>query len=619
METWKWMCAAALLGSTASAARGETWADWRPDPDRAALAAEYRPGWAVDARRREDHRRRATDVLAPNRGWVGDLVFSPAPGQEAPRGPLTVHLLHAVVPPGEANWPDDEGIGPFDFVPAPRPRAVPRPAAAEETWTRPAEFPLRVPVVLPRSCESPGEWRHSYPPALFPRYEVRDAAGRILCRGWLPAHAVGEGVRSLVGIVENDEALRRLTEQTGAAERVRDLPNEMAAYRQIRAIWFTEPLWAAVQGREDLLRRLVLGGVRLTGETALVQRIQTTLGAGWEGLAVAESIRPGAWNSRNEFSLRTVLLANETNRKNPRRAVPKPTRIGTEADWFQEELRSYVAWTLGGVLVFAAGAAAILAGVFLRHKGERRVAIWWALPTWTVLCAAGIWAGGLAFLARRPRVDVTEYRLALAGWPEMHCRAVATAMTFESGRPEWRLPAEALAQGRRYVQLDGWWKREDLVHSEHVRRLRMPRQQTGTRIELEAGWYEPAAAPFALESGTGDSPGRGLAAAEDLDGACVLIEGVWHDLGPLKSGERRDPRAAPMLAGNLLTGLPTALSEAWAGCFSSRPAPDNPHRHQPPRHDWIVVAWRGDPAPRVALAHDQALVKGRVVWVWQCP
>ena len=622
MKMWKWICAAAILGPAMAIAREETWADWRPTTGTAALSADLQPGWAMDAKQRGDYDS-PQNVLGPNRGYEGMLVFSPATGAEAPRGPLTVRLLYSVAHPDEINWPGGDRI-PGDFVPAPLPHAVPRRTMAEETRMVPAEFPLRIPVVLPQSCGSLAPWRNKNPSALIGRYEVLDADGRSLGRGILPARKLGENARLLMGVVEDDEAMKRMTEKSGTTDRVRDLPDEMAAYRQVRGIWFTEPLWQKMEGREGLLRRLLLSGVQISGETALVERIRTTLGTGWEGQAVAESATPGSWNSNSDFSLRPISEEHWPLKPGQRRATPKPSLLENEANLFQEDLDPYLTWTLASLLVFAAGVAGILAVVFFRHKGERRVAVWWALPAWTALCAAGIWTGGTLFLERRPRADVTEYRLVMAGWPEMHCRAVATAMTFEPGRPEWKLPPSAIVYGRKYGQLDGWWKREDVERSADALRMRLSREPTGTRLEMEAGWFEPASTPVALENGTAEAPGRWIVASEDVDGVYVLAEGKWRALGPMKAGDRLDPLARRILEYNSLPGFPKALSGAFTGYHWGQLCRNPEHHHLPDqklpmKHDWIVVAVRRDVPPRVAPVGEESLTKGRVIWVMQCP
>ena len=614
-----WVAVMVMAGAVA--ARGATWAEWQTSRGEAVLQAELRPGWVVEAEQKYPSSSPET-YLEQNRGYDGELVLSQMSGVEAPEGPLTVHLWHVVVHPDQMNWPKENSFE-TNFVPDVQPEAVIGRPVAEETWTVAAEFPLRVPVVRPRSCQSPATWRSHRPAALFGGYEVRDATGREVCRGMLPPRRLAESRRSLVGMTENDATLKRLTEHSGAIDLVGNLPDELEAYRQVRSIWFTEPLWEKMTGREALLRRLLLGGVRITGKTGLVERIQATLGTGKDGRAVLEAATPGSLSAGGPLSLRSLNLARiqQEGEKGPMR--PETSVFENEANLFAKNLDSFVIWTWVGWLVFAGGVVAILSVVFFRCKGERRVAVWWALPGWTVLCAVILWGGGKLVLDRQPRADVTEYRLAMAGWPDMHCRAVATAMTFEPGRPAWVLPQNAVTVENRHEALDGWWARRDVWTRASEKRLQPPRKPTGMTIELEAGWSEPTQMPVLVEDGVLDSPGRWLVAGEDVDGVYALVEGKWHDLGPMKAGDRVDPQQVVAMEQNRVAGLPTELHDGWSQWTWRKPCPCpgreiDPADLAPRKHDWIVVAWKRNTAPRVYPSGDKWRKQGRTVWVEQC-
>lgn len=622
----KWAGAMLAAWSAAAAAHGDTWADWLAPAANAPVVAEFESGWALESKTASAYSE-AERIVPLNLGYDGSLVFRLAPGAEPPPGPLQVRVSFSVAAPNEMNWPANNDL-PDDFVPMVLPQARPRPPVAEDVRRLPPEFPLRVPVVRPWDCRTPISFHTDRPAALFGRYAAFDGTGREVCRGFLPASRLVENRRSLAGLVDADEALKQVTSDLGSLERVRDLPNEMEAYRQIRGIWFTESLWNEVQGRTALLRRLLLSGVRLSGETALVERIRGALGTGRDGQAVAASARPGRWNSGGEFSLRQLTPCAPSAaslRKGNVGAPPRPSLLDNQVDLFWADRKSYLAWTLGWLGAFAAGTAVLLGVVSLRFKGERRVAIWWALPVWALLCSAGLWAGGAQVLERRPRADVTEYRLAMAGWPEMHCRAVATALTFQPGRSEWTLPPEAIVYDRDYEHLDGWWARRDALRDADGLRLRLPRRPTGREIKLEAGWFEPTALPLVPEDGTSERPGRWLVAVQDVDAAFALVAGEWRQLGALKAGERRDPAAAPVVPDNELAGLPKALADEFHPWLKNTPCRD-PKRPpaiaaEPPpsRHDWVVVALKRDVPPRVAPTWETTRLKGRTIWVLQCP
>jgi hypothetical protein len=180
--------AAALAGSAAWA---DTWGEWAAPPAGAALSAEYRPGWQVEAPRKSPSTGMGEEFIVPNRGYDGDLVFRVAEGAGAPKGPLAVHLLPTVAEPEDLNWP--EGRIPDDFALEVLPWAVPGKAVAETVHRVAAEFPLRVPVALPQACVTEASWRRTRLPVVLVRYEVRDADGTLLARGALPPRRVKRG------------------------------------------------------------------------------------------------------------------------------------------------------------------------------------------------------------------------------------------------------------------------------------------------------------------------------------------------------------------------------------------------------------------------------------------
>ncbi len=574
---------------------GETWAEWMTATEPSAVVAEFELGWDVERVLPERYSAKK-EALEPNRGYEGELVFSAAPGREALSGDLTVRLWYSVARPEEIQWSAGR-------IPSVLPQAEVRRAVSEETIRVPAVFPLRVPVVLPASCSSPVSWRNNESPAIFGRYEVWQESGARLCRGVLPARRVAEISRVLVGKDENDEAMKGLTERGGSIDRVGDLPDELVAFRQVRGVWFTDSLWQKLEGREALLRRLLLSGVHMSGKTSLVGRIQAALGTGGGGRVLSAAVKPESRSWQNGLSLRTLNLV-DVAVEGQKRKEREASVLGNDANLFAAKRKPYLIWSGAGLLVFGAGVGLILGFVFLRHKGERRVAIWWALPAWTLLCFGGIWAGGVLALDRRPSVDVTEYRLIMSGWPEMHCRAVASAVTFSAERPVWALPAGAVVFSERTERLDGWWAREDRTTSAEGVRLQVSRKPRGGVLQLEAGWFEPARAPVVLEDGTADALGRRVVAVEDVDGAYVLARGEWHELGPMKAGDRLDPLAMGKCRDNRLRGLPDAIYDE---CRWDK------------QRDWMVVALKKEVPPRVVPLWKDALTKGRVIWVMQCP
>ena len=610
-----WIAAACRFA--AAGARGETWEKWLAPDGQYPLKAELKPAWDVEVRGK-DAGMKPSAYVERNRGYEGEMEFALAEGAEKPRGPLTIVVRHVAVSGEDIDWPQNKEI-PAGYAPMVLPGAAAGPAVATETFEAEATFPLRVPIARPKSSASENAWNPRKPGALFGQVEARDADGRTIYRGTLPGQNFHEMARALVGTAEGDESARQASAHSGEIDRVNDLPEAMEAYRRVRGIWFTESLWKTMEGKEALARRLLLSGVRLSGETGLVEKIRETLGTGKDGRAVAAVAMPSALWPNNEFELRRLDLAQMEGAKKGSKPVRERSALDNDGKMFADDLDAIENWTLGGLLIHAAGTAAAFAYVFSRRRREGRVAIWWILPAWAGGCAGAIWLGGLLALDRRPRAEITEYRLAMAGWPEMHCRAVATAMTFEPGRTTWRLPQGAWVAGFHQEQLDGWWGRLDAETTDRGMRLILPRKATGTTLQLDACWFESAAFPVALEDGDLDAPGRWAVASEAVDGAYVLANGEWRDLGPMKAGDRIDPLGARKTKHNGLPGLPATLREVHAKTIRRDGNLDAPDEARAGRGDWLVVAWKRDPQPRVAPEWAAARTKGRTIWVVQWP
>lgn len=591
--------------------QGAIWADWMNTNETAPLTVEFMPGWDVDSRTGNEYGTSA-ERLEVNRGYEGDLIIGAVSGEAPVQEPLTVRLLYSVLHPDDMVWTEK-------MPPVIIPSASLHRTLAEEEWVLTTGLPQRVPVVLPAASQFHGrrQWGGSKAPALAGRVEIRDGGGHLLHRSVLPLRTLTETARTLVGRDEKDEAMKSISSRSGTVDRVGDLPDSPYAYRQVSGIWFTESLWQKMEGREALARRLLLSGVRFSGSTGLVCRIREDLGTGSDGYAVAAGVSDGEWNVGNAFSLRSLYFPQKT--INNKRVVEKSI-FENEGDLFSRDKEFYLLWTVVGLLLYGAGTGFVLAVVLRRFKGERRTVIWWALPTWTFFCTAIIFFGGTLLLDRRNRADVTEYRLIMKNWPEMHCRAVASAMTFKPGRPEWTLPPQAVVYETRYGALDGWWTRLDSRNTVIEKKTYFPRQMTGVTLKLEAGWFEPTHAPVQVETVNGIAH---IKALEALDGVYVLEAGIWHGLGPMKPGENRDSISSEQHVYESLIGLPQALHDVFSNWHRFEPCRNPEHHHPPfepgPPNNPVVVAWKRDVTPRVMPAWNKSTSKGRVIWVMQCP
>ncbi len=580
-------------------------------------------------------------LLDHGNGFAGHLVLSSPPGAPPPVGPLTVELLYSIAPRQNINWP--EHLQAREALPVgfeARPKGVIRPPVAVATHRINAGPTASIPVCPPRSCTDLFEekstrgysWR-DFPPAQFPRYEVRDAGGQVLCRGRLPAFVCRTKAQANFSGIRED-----LARKDPSWCEVPELPDVDAFYAGVEKIWFTEALLDRLPDRETRLRRLMLTGVQLTGTTTSVERIQTLLhlpvasprvlagflsaeSAGGSGLIDASAIR---------------CPAPPDNKGQP--PCELPSLLENQVDLFAGARTGYLIWTFACFFIYAVGVGAILVRVFGRRKGAQRMTIWRVLPGWTLICSALVLVSGFGLLDRRDKVDCTEYRLAKSDWPEQYCQAYAQALTFAGERTEWRLPPPAhlihgSASGNRDEMLDGQWHRRDSFHAPDEQRITPSRYLRGAKRSIRAGWFEPVSLPVALvplDAPEGDYD-RAVQATEPVDGVWVLARGRWHELGAMQAGEQRLLTPAQFLETKRFSGLPervfTAL-DRWCNDGEPHFCTNPDHHHDPAEqmarwsrqigHPWVVVAFRRDVAPRVQPVWPRrAQVKGRVAWVTQ--
>lgn len=608
---WVWL---GVLGGAAFA-RGATWDEWRGPKADATVSAEFVSGWAMDPSQTSW----IYKALPFNRGYDGDLVFTLNEGASLPPGPLSVLIWHAGVPDKRMNWPKNPAkIDTDSFVLDILPGVPIGPTFQEERWEVEPQFPLRVPVVRPRNSHIPSK-RDLYHPALWGGYQVTDAQGQELCRGRLPPRMQVESHRVLLGAGPDDAVIKEMLQNISTLDRVHALPDAMEAYLQVQGIWMTESLWETLKGREAILRRLLLSGIQLVGEKEMVEQMRTTLGTGVDGRVLLGVVHQSKSLDRLS-SLQHLKIHYDHNEDDDRKWEREESLFDNEVDLFKPDQWRFALWTWLGWAVFAGGIMVVLAVMFWRRRGERRVAVWWLLPAWSVACALGIWGGGKFWLNRQPRADVTEYRLMVSGWEEMRCHVVASGMTFGHGRTEWTMPTNAVVLVPSSPRLDGIWARLDRVLSPDEQRWTFPRQPAGEIVLCEAGWFEPSRSPVVLEGERGDR--RSVQATEDLERVYVFAEGVWRDLGAMKAGERQRPLEVDPRPKNGLSGLPKALhavADRWhlqEGCQD--PTHDHPPREaKVPEHDWLVVAWQADTPARVRPVGEDWEVKSRTLWMEQ--
>lgn len=163
-----WWVGVLVFVCGAGGVRGGTWDEWRGPRADATVSAEFVSGWAVEPSK--EFRQKA---VPNNRGYDGELVLTLKEGAPVPPGPLSVVMWHAGVADELMNWPKEgEKMDRDSFVLDILPEVKIGPVALEERWELSSAFPLRVPVVRPRSVEIADNWRFNYWSALWGGLEL---------------------------------------------------------------------------------------------------------------------------------------------------------------------------------------------------------------------------------------------------------------------------------------------------------------------------------------------------------------------------------------------------------------------------------------------------------------
>lgn len=110
--------------------------------------------------------------------------------------------------------------------------------------------------------------------------------------------------------------------------------------------------------------------------------------------------------------------------------------------------KSFVTASYAFLLAFALGAVAVLVRHFAFSRGEARIAMWRALPVWSVACALFGFIALPRLLDRRPYADVTEWRYGIDGIGEALCIADGRFQSFSSRPSSWKVPADAFFRAK---------------------------------------------------------------------------------------------------------------------------------------------------------------------------
>lgn len=479
-------------------------------------------------------------------------------------------------------------------------------------------------------------WRDTPSSRVVARCDVMDAAGHTLAREVVPRFqqiAYG-GYGQQAWVTGDAEADRLLREQCGygAMETVTVLPALDAAYEGVPAIWVSHEAWGAAFDGARFWQRRLLQGVSLFGRADTVQTMQAALDPETNRVLLAAQLAapaPAAMKNQNaQCAARLgegldIQMENSTGNGN--RARREESRFENARGMFVHA-RAYRVWSSIVLGLFTVGTVVLLALAFVRLRGVRRIALWWALPLWAVAFALLGGALGRLVLPRRARADITEYRYAHLRWPDMYCKAYGRMLRFDGRAHAWRLPPAAMESAP--IPSPSY-----LQHT--MRAMEHRREQTPDRVRIAdagvrpglsssvcAAWFRPRSLPFDVTEG---AEGRRLRATTDLAAVFVWSHGKWHGGHSLASGQDMFLNFTTVPGQDRLPGLPVTLAANWSrGATAMNPyaAQNCDDSAAPPApataalNTVLVVALQR--APSEARPED-ARAESRVVWVVQCP
>ena len=581
-----------LLLFAAPALRAESWSDWATASD-APLRARFEP--FADTREPSFSRGDPSGYadLYAETAHPGDLVLERTPwGGTLPPGPLEVRVESVRVPRNQTNLPQlssNEHHAENPHLPFPPPAGTAQEAvfvSVRRTDAAPA-FPLRVPVRL--TDERTG-WRLSDDVGAFTRvrWEVRDASGATVARGVLP-EAFGRDVRFVA-------ALDATTETE---------PPALAGVTAARPTPATETAWAFLsdgirdtfldvgsplaeddpEGFARFVRRSRLLGIQTRATDLPVVRYLSEAGAG----PGRDILRFGTDHSRSHVQTLAESFPGsrygDSTDPAAREAAEKLAPARIPGPGLGRSVGPFLTVTTLFLLVYAVGAGVILIRHFAFRRGERRLAVWRALPLWSVVCSA--FALFVLPLApdRAPRADITEWRFGVAGLPEALTVADGRAHTFSSEPTVWSIPSDgwfapfSWSSGERNSRARPWAV-QTLDDASGALTMRGPEGERGESESVRAMRFAPHESPVDLSpdpdaraedfrqmlprpkddvdapsaeteaawtallldwTARGSrallrTPSRTVTAREDLDGVWVFARGQWYTVGPMKAG-----------------------------------------------------------------------------------
>jgi len=638
-----------VSGALIPAASALSYRDWAAMPVAAPISIILEPvsNGCVEATQTVDPAQRGRDrsaknkyqvPLRPSGGYLGQIVIQQQAGARL-EFPLTVSLSFPYV-----NVEDLLPIAGQSHSNAPgklklkwnRPMSLLNPVSP----VRPERFRrslsiarlspsgrVTLPLLLPRMTR--GEFRPSGGANLFSCLcEIRDAQGAVLLRKqMIELFYRGDGYghfRSGTAWVMNEpEADRFLRESAGVNNSYTIItpPPLIEPYAEIDALWVSTEAVQAATMTPDMLRRLLLMGTWIFGRDTTISNLTAMAGLPWPGSVLLGGIQPLVPNyegkhhqlHNNEGAFWDTSVDNSNNGKI--NAIMENRR-----DLFQPFKGWYLGWTFSVLGIFLGVACIGLPLAFWRLKGSRRLVLWWLIPTVTVAISIVSLVGGQWLLPRQPQSDITEYRFAYAGWPEVFCRSVNRLLTFEERQVSWTMPGGSFifpVRSRSNPTVPEWIDEsaDRVVHG-------MAGLKRGQIVIDETAGFRSLPLPVVIDDSTTNR--LGLKALVTLRQVHVWENGSWHRVGDVQSGQAITvPSGAKT---NTIFGLPKRIND----CFPSYDFHPGPCKNCGKVHEvdknmamtfsnmWIVAALSTEPAA-VQPVMTNAQVESRAVWFIQIP
>ncbi len=480
-------------------------------------------------------------VLVPLGGlYLGDLIIHAS--DASVKGPVSVQLQYYAVDAKDIAYPPLGEVLPDDFQLVPH-GPLGNVCGSYFYQDLPAEFPLVVDIpFLPVSSGGVKDATNGIS-AAFVTYVAKDAEGKHIASGVLPAIDFSSGsgggyyyykMRKIGG--ESDEE-KENSSFDGLVTKA--LPDGYSAYNNVESIWMTHKLLDSCAGQENLLRRLLMTGMEVSGPTSVVERLYTRVGI---PLVTNEFGGLSFW--AHGFQRRWDIGEGSGHSRESSQTDVGKSVFGTDEDVFDKDCsKQFSIYALVCFGIFILGAAVILIFVFCRLKGERRVVVWWVLPAWTVVFSIVALIGGLLVLDRRSKTDCTELRFAVSEWPEMLCHAQVKTISFTTDNYEWSLPQGADLADTAIVPdtIDRFAKHCDITESRMGLRVLAARESCkGAKKTVAVNWFEKAEFPIQFSESIVTGAVPVVSTSLQMDDVYVRMDGIWYRLGPMQAGEKRE-------------------------------------------------------------------------------